>query len=406
MDSWFQSKWFVRAIALVLAVSLYFVVYTEDDKERKDIDFFGNTSETQTMEDIPVSVRIDADKYVVSGIPESVAVTVEGTNSAVTRVVKQRNFDIYVDLTKLGEGEHTVEMQYERFPEDVAVFIEPKTIDIVIEERSTQKFPITVDFINQHQLPEGFEVGDYQVEPKEVMITSSKSVIEKVSIVKVFVNVAGQDEPIKNREVPIKVYDSQGNELRVRMEPENALVSAEINNPSKVVPVTLETTGKLPKGFKLTSMTSDVEEVEIFGTSHALADIDEVQAKVNLSKIKKSDQIQATLDLPKGITAPEHEQIDVSIELEQTKLLEEVPIQVRHLENDRTIEFKKPEGKKVNVTITGNEADVRNVKVDDLRISIDVEGLVDGTHQVKPIIEGPEQLAIKPELDHFTIKIN
>ncbi|HEY4600561.1 MAG TPA: CdaR family protein [Cerasibacillus sp.] len=406
MDNWFQSKWFVRAIALVLAVSLYFVVYTEDDKERKDIDFFGNTSETQTMEDVPVSVRINADKYVVSGIPEAVTVTVEGTNSAVTRVVKQRNFDIYVDLTKLGEGEHTVEVQYERISEDVAVFIEPKTIDIVIEERSTRKFPITVDFINQHQLPEGFEVGDYQVEPKEVMITSSKGVIDKVSIVKVFVNVAGVEEPIKNREVPIKVYDSQGNELRVRMEPENALVSAEINNPSKVVPVTLETTGKLPEGFELTSMTSDVEEVEIFGTSHVLAGIDEVKANINLSKVNKTDQVQATLDLPKGVYAPEQEQIDVLIELEQTKLFKAVPIQVRHLENDRTIKFKQPEGKKVNVTITGNEADVRNVKVDDLRISVDVEGLVGGTHQVKPIIEGPDQLAIKPELDNFTIEIN
>ncbi|WP_407058525.1 CdaR family protein [Paracerasibacillus soli] len=77
---------------------------------------------------------------------------------------------------------------------------------------------MSADFLNKDQLPDGYELGEYKVEPQKVKITSSKSVIEKISLVKVFVNVAGLTESINNREVPVKVYDSQGNELRVRIE--------------------------------------------------------------------------------------------------------------------------------------------------------------------------------------------
>ncbi|MDY0410251.1 CdaR family protein [Paracerasibacillus soli] len=119
MDKWFRSKWFVRAVALVLACFLYFVAYTESDTKPKDYSFFGGTDETKVLEDVPVNVRIDAQKYVVSGIPETVSVTVEGSTSNITRADKQRNFEVYVDLRNLGEGEHTVEIEYTNMQKDL-----------------------------------------------------------------------------------------------------------------------------------------------------------------------------------------------------------------------------------------------------------------------------------------------
>ena len=405
MDNWFQSKWFVRAVALVMAVSLYFVVYTEEEPTSRDVDFFGNTDETEIMEDVPVNVRIDTEKFVVSGVPETVSVTVEGSNSVVKRIIKQRNFDIYVDLTKLGEGEHTVEIKYENIPEELDVFIEPKTIDVIIEERSTRNFKVNVDFINQDQLPVGYELGEYSVEPEEVAITSSKSVVDKISLVKVFVNVAGLEESIKNREVPIKVYDSQGNELRVRIEPESVLVSADVSNPSKVVPVMVKTKGKLPDGYTLTSMKANVEEVEIFGTTKKLSEINEVVAELDLSEVKKSDTVRTKLNLPEGVVAPELEQIEVSIELEQEKVIKEVPVNVLHLEEGQTIEFNQPKEEKINISIEGNESAIREITKEDLRVLIDLEGLDEGEHRVPIEVEGPEKVTIKPEYDDITVEI-
>ncbi|MFC0302083.1 YbbR-like domain-containing protein [Virgibacillus soli] len=406
MDKWFRSKWFVRAVALVLACFLYFVAYTESDTKPKDYSFFGGTDETKVLEDVPVNVRIDAQKYVVSGIPETVSVTVEGSTSNITRADKQRNFEVYVDLRNLGEGEHTVEIEYTNMPEGLAVYIEPKSIDVVIEERSTKEFSISADFLNKDQLPDGYELGEYKVEPQKVKITSSKSVIEKISLVKVFVNVAGLTESINNREVPVKVYDSQGNELRVRIEPENVIVSAEINNPSKTVPVKVETKGKLPDGLTLEDMDVNVKEVEIFGTSTALDDIKEIKTEViDLSKVNKTGTIEAKLDIPKGIIIPETSEVAISVSLKQTKVFKDISISAENTADNLDVQFVQPNQGQMSITVVGNEEIVRELRTTNFHIRVDTKDLEVGEHRVPIEIEGPDDVDIEGEMKQVTIEI-
>src|SRR5699024_7409381 len=163
-----------------------------------------------------------------------------------------------VDLQGLGEGEHEVKLQYENISDDLKVYIEPKTVDVVIEKRSNEEFKVNVDLINEDKLPDGYEIEDVDVNPETVQIQSSESVVDQIAIVKVYVDVDGLTDPIKNREVPVNVYDSQGNELNVSLDPENVEVSAEVNNPSKKVPLSVETTGELPDGYSLDSITPAV----------------------------------------------------------------------------------------------------------------------------------------------------
>lgn len=397
----------MRAIALVFAVLLYVVVYAENEPKEKDIDLFGSSDTIQTIDDYPVEVRIDRDKYVVSGVPEQVTVQIEGSNSEVTRAMKLRNFTVYADLDGLGEGEHTVELKYENVSEGLSVYIEPKIIDVVIEERSTKEFDVHVDFINTNQLPEGFELGDYEVNPQKVRITSSKSVIDKISIVKVFVNVSGLTNSINNREVPVKVYDSQGNELRVRIEPENVVVSADIRNPSKKVPLSISTTGKLPEGYKLESIQADVEEVEVFATTDILKGIDQLTTEdIDLSKVKKSGTLETKLKLPKGVVAPDVDSIHVTVEVEQTRTIQTIPLEVENLSDGQAITFKDPANESISITVVGNEKDVSALKAEDFRAFIDVRGLDEGEHQVPITIDGPDGITVEGNPKQATIEIS
>src|SRR5699024_7420272 len=138
-------------------------------------------------------------------------------------------FKVFVDLRGLEEGDHTVDVEYSDIPKDLKVYLEPKEVDVTIEERSSKEFPVTEDYLNTDGLPEGLELGDTEVKPDTVTITSSKSVIDQIAIVKVFIDVDGVTEPINNREVPVNVYDSQGNELRVNLDPENVVVSVDVD---------------------------------------------------------------------------------------------------------------------------------------------------------------------------------
>src|SRR5699024_12763587 len=103
--------------------------------------------------------------------------------------------------------------------------------------------------------------------------------IDQVAIVKVYVDVSNLTEPINNREVPVNVYDGQGNELRAKVEPEVVEVSIPVDNPSKSVPIDVSTTGSLSDGYSLKSDEPVVDEVEVFASSDLLDEINEIKTK-------------------------------------------------------------------------------------------------------------------------------
>ncbi|WP_404450918.1 hypothetical protein LG329_11300 [Virgibacillus necropolis] len=409
MDNWFKSKWFVRIISLAFAILLYvFVSLTlYDNQSENDSRFSLNDSDDiETIENFPVDIQINEEKYVVSGVPEYVTVQLQGSPGVLVPAVRQQSFDVYVDLEELGAGEHTVEVKYANVPNNLGVYIEPKEIDVVIEERSSEEFSVNVDFINTDKLPDGFELGSSEVEPKTVTITSSNEIIDRIGIVKVFVDVAGLEESINSREVPVNVYDSQGNELNVNIEPQNVIVSAELLNPSKTVPVAVPTTGKLPEDYKLSSIKANVDEVEVFATSAVLEGIEKVSTEeINLSDITESQTIETKLTLPDGASVPKTEVVEVVIELERARTINDVGIDVENLDDGQDISFINPGEATMNVVVAGSEKSISELKAEDIQLVVDAEGLGVGEHQVPITIQGPEDVTVKAEMEKVTIEI-
>ncbi|WBX81067.1 CdaR family protein [Virgibacillus salarius] len=410
MDNWFRSKWFVRVVSLAFAVLFYVFVSVEvQNRPNNDGLTFpsGDSSqELQTLDDVPVNIKIDNEKYVVSGVPEYVSVSMEGSAGFLTPTIKNRNFNVYVDLQGLKAGEHTVELQHD-ISSELDVYIEPKRIDVTIEEKATKEFNVMVDFLNESQIAEGYELGDYEVNPKTVTITSAKSVIDKIGIVKAYVDLSNLDKPINNREVPVNVYDNQGSELNVNVELGNVIISADIDNPSKRVPLSLKTSGKLPEGYALSSISANVEEVEVFASNSLLQNIDEITTEdIDLSKIEQSGTIEAKLALPEGASAPGVENIKVDVEIEQTKTIKALPINVESLGDGQEVSFIDPSNAELDITVTGNQADIAKLKADDFQASINVEGLDVGEHDVPITIEGPDGVTVEAEFEQATIEIS
>lgn len=429
MDKWFNNKWFVRAISLAFAILLYVFVNVEVTTSHTDSSFIPSGSdEVETIGEMPVDIRIDSERYVVSGVPENVEVTLEGMNSVLTPTVRQRNFEVFVDLEGLGEGTHTVELEHDKVPNELTAYIEPKRIEVTIEERSSEEFPIKTEFINESDLPEGYELGDPEVNPETITITSSKGVIDEIEIVKVYIDVADLKEPINNREVPVNVYDGQGNSLNVQVEPESVVVSVDVHNPSKNVPVKVETTGDLKDEYKLKSITAETEEVEIFAASDTLSEITEITTEdIDLSKITESGTIDVDLRVPDGVNVSE-DSIEVTIELEEEneedkdeededepkeakkkpkkQLIDftNIPLEVTD-DNDREVDYLEPNQPEMKVTVEGNEEDVEKVKKEDIHLSIDINDLSEGQHHVPVVIEGPEDVDVTAEFESITMEI-
>lgn len=407
MDNWFKSKWFVRVISLAFAILLYVIVNIDMEAQNTEARLpFDDSADIETIENYPLGIHIDEENHVVSGVPETVTVTLEGSPGVLAPTARQQNFDVYVDLEGLEPGEHNVEVEYSNVPDDIEVYIEPKTIEVTIEERASEKFSVNVDFINTDKLPEGFELGSTEVEPTTVTITSSKEAIERIAIVKVFVDVADLEKSIESREVPVNVYDSQGNELNVNVEPESVVVSAELLNPSKTVPIAVPTTGELPEDYKLSSIKASVDEVKVFATSTVLENIDKVTTeKINLADIKKSQTIEAKLTLPDGARVSNTEVVEVEIELERARTMKDVSIDVENLGDGQDISFVKPDDAKISVVVVGSEESISGLTAEDIKLTIDAKGLEAGEHKIPITVQGPENVTVKTETEQVTVEI-
>jgi len=401
MDNWFKSKWFVRGLSLALAILIYIFVNIEVNTSQTESRVPGGASDVQTVNDVPVDIRMDAERFVVSGVPEYVSVTLEGMTSLLTPIVIQRNFDVFVDLEDLEEGTHTVELEHDRVPEGLSVYIEPKTIEVTIEERASKEFSVTADFVNVDKLPAGYELGEAEVNPDTVVITSSKSVIDKIALVRVYIDVADMTEPIKNREIPVNVYDGQGNELSVHVQPENVIVSVPLDHPSKVVPLEVSTEGKLPEGYSVVSMEAEREEVEVFAKNDILSDITKLETEpISLNDMTESGTINATIDLPEG-AAVSNDTVKVKVVLEQKKTFDDVSVELTGESSDQDVSFLSHE--KINVTVSGEQSVISRLKAEDIKLTASVKGLSDGEHEVD--IEAKKIDGVDIELAHEKAKV-
>ena len=136
------------------------------------------------IRDIPVEVIYDNENLVVTGVPETVNITVEGPTNLVQTTKLLKDFTLWVDLRTFDDWVNIMsEFKDENISDKLEVRIDPSSIDVVIEEKITQSFRVDPEF-NERLLAEDFYVADMEVEPSTIEVTGAKSVIEAISFVK------------------------------------------------------------------------------------------------------------------------------------------------------------------------------------------------------------------------------
>ncbi|MDL4841252.1 CdaR family protein [Aquibacillus rhizosphaerae] len=410
MDELLKKPWVIRLVSLALAILLFTAVsLDESSSERTDPPFFGGSEETQTIDNVPVDIVIDQEKFAVSGVPETVSVDLQGSAGVVTSTATQMNFDLFVNLEGLESGTHMVPIESSGIPDSLQVYIEPEEIEVTIEERATQEFEVTVGYTNENDIATGFELGEATVQPSTVTITSAKSVVDTIASVNAFVDVSNADEPIENREVPVKVYDSQGNELSVRIEPSTVNVSVDINDPNKTVPIQVETTGEAQEDITINTITTEPEVVQVFASDSVLQDLESVATEaIDLSEITEDTTLEVELIAPADSRKMNIQTITVTIEVDKTveQTFEDVPIEVDNLVNDLTVTFISPEESQMDVIATGLEDVMAQLTNNDFQLSIDLDGLEEGEHQIPVDIDGPDNIEVQLELETVTVQID
>jgi YbbR domain-containing protein len=432
MDRIMDNPWFLRFTALFLAVILFYSVQTEEGEPNG-----GKVGDHLDMiRDVPVQVYYDNENLVVTGVPETVNITIEGPINLVQTTKMLKDFSLIVDLRTLTMGRHQVSIQSENISEKLDVRIDPAMVNVLIEEKITETFKVEPEF-NKRLLAEDFQVANIDVVPSTIEVTGAKSIIESISFVKATVVGENGIRESFERQAKIRVLDRDLNKLDVSIVPETVTVKVEVVENSKEVPIVLKLTGTPPDNVTIDSVASASEKMTIFGPSKVLDTIDAVTVDVDVTKVKESQTMEVNIPKPKGVSeislskikvdveatveepdpdaeveADADEKLDEEIASEEaepsteTISFENVEISVNGLDDKYKSTLLKPENGLVTLTVVAEPDIIGKLAKSDFTVSVDASGVVAEGENVYPVtVEGPENLQWTLSEEEVTIRI-
>lgn len=396
-----ESKWFVRGLALILALLLYATAYIDSGQTPSAE---GDNTVTETIEDVPVVLYYDEDNFVVTGAPQTVDVIVEGNKSLVKSAKNLKDFTVYLDLTKAEIGTQRVEFQIRDISDKLIVRIEPAAVNVNVQEKVTKEFTVDAQF-NKNLLEDGYIAEDPVVEPNKVKITGGKDVIDQISYVKAVVERNEIVDKTFTQKAIVSVLDSNFNKLNVSVEPAEVKVTIPVKSPQKTVPVVIKQQGTPPDGVNIRTIEPAVREVVLYGKQSVLDKISNVEIPVNVSNINKDQNLKIPITLEKGVTAatPEAINVKVAVDKAETRTIKNVPINYTGLKNQYLLQFLDPKSGQVSINVTGLPEELEKIKESNFHISASVEGLTEGEHVVHLKSEGPNDVDWK--LNQTTVKV-
>ncbi|WP_044340376.1 CdaR family protein [Rossellomorea aquimaris] len=404
MDKFMESRWFMRIVGLMLAFILYLSVNFDEIQKTASNNNGNSQNAIETIQDVPLEVFYDRENLEVSGLPDTVNVTVEGSRAIVQQAKQVKDFRVYVDLNDIGIGEHQVEIQIDNISEKLDVKLDPDFVNISVQEKVTEEFTVEPQF-NESILSNGYEAEGLAVDPKTVKVTGSKDEVEQIAYVIATLDLDEEINENVTREARVQVLDREYNKLDVQIDPEVVEVTVSVANPSKSVPVTIKQNGSLPEGTTLESISVEPEEATIFGRQEVLDTVEELLAEIDLSKITKDSTIAVPLALQDGLNkvAPEEVKVNIDVNTTEEKSLSGLEITPQGLAEEYEYTIMSPEEGLVDVALKGENAQVSKVTKDDFSLALDLSGLEPGEHEVEIVAEGPED--IEWTLSQQTVKV-
>lgn len=403
MDKWIDklvnTRWFMKVAALILALFLFDAVYIPD-KDVSNINVPG-LQDTEVLSDVPVKSYYDTDNLVVSGIPETVTLTIKGPKNLLQPAKVQRNFEVYVDLSNAEIGTKRVPVQIRNISDKLKVTIDPAYVNVSIQEKITDNYKVDVEF-NKSLLEEGFISESPDIAPGTVKITGAKDVMERISYVKATVDLKGPINTTVRRAAQVLVFDRDMNKLDVVVEPSTVEVVIPVKSLSKTVPIEIKEKGTLPSNIVINSISLNLDEVKIFGPQDVLDKTDNVRVEIDLSKISGNSEFSLPIIIPNGVTEVNptivKATIDASIVNEGTedeeatnenRTFSSLPIHLTGLANQYEANLLSPATGTVNLTVNGKSDIIHQMSASDFNLFLDLSQLSEGDHEVKINVNGP-----------------
>lgn len=386
----------LKILSIVIAVILWLVVVNVDNPQI-------TKSFSVPIEFINEDMVADMGKvYEVVGQEdntEPVYVTINVTGPRKTMdldMMTAANFTATVDLSQ-------VDYQSPNEEKPVPINVTAKRYsDLLTITQSTRNLMVTLEDLAEEQVyvvgtttgtpAEGYAIGEMTVSPNLINISGPQSVVSRIKRIGAVVDVEGAIADITVNAMLV-LYDENGEVVessQIKLSRDEVTVTVEILS-TKTVPVVCETSGEPADGYVFTGVEYAPETVAIKGKAEALNNVSSITIRgeaINLDGATGDveNSIDITPYLPEGVSLvdPEENKIAVRAVVERLEVTT-LSLPVENLEVlNLPEEYEVVYGvSAVSVSVRGRSEELADLTAEQLRASIDLNGLEPGSHRVE-----------------------
>ncbi len=401
----FKEPKYLKALSLIIAIIIYMLI-----NGRSPLSLGNLFDENQYVEDIKLEVLSDEGK-IVTGLPSSIGVNVSGSETAVNHFVANSDSVVAtIDLTGRRDGDYDVKSSEISFSSEYGADIKPiiSNFDVTIDTLVQVTKPIEVEYVNG-DIANSLILKEPKLESSSVTFGIGMKNKENISSVKVLIDLseisASGKETSKVYNEKIKIYDNDGAILQTYTELPTVKVVQDYEVNSVTLPVNYQViNNNTNKYVSLVCKESNADlennictdEVQVYGQEDILNKTKGITYNVDLTGFSEDTPYVTVYPLlENGVYIKGNEKYEVKVNLEKgyTKTIKDVPVVVKNL--DPNLEVANIGNVKIDITVTGAEGLVKDMKASDVPLYIDAEDITTANKYELPL-----QVVINTNVDY------
>ena len=389
---WTKSETLLSKNNTLLFVSLFLAVVLFVFVDQKIITLSENSAEV--LKEQKVYATYNAESYVVTGLPETVDVTLIGSKADLYFAKQSPSKKITVDLSNLAPGTHKVNIKYDQALPSIDYKVNPSVATVIIYPKVSETRTLSIDVLNKKNLNSKLLMKNMSVENENVVIKGAEHQLKEVATVKALLDVDTLPKQEKGKytvkDVPLKAYDKNGQILDIEIVPEKIDVDVELASPSKEIPIRVIPTGEVSFGMAINEITTSESKVVVYGEETALSELNYLPLKLDVSNLKENKEYKLELTKPTGITAMSINNITVKMTLGPVanRTIDDVKIEYRNLSSNYTVKGLSEEDIKLSVSLKGVKSVIDQITSEDISAYLDLDGYIEGEHEVTVNVSG------------------
>jgi len=370
--------WFLGS--LILAFIIWMIATAQSDP-----------FEQWRLSGIPIHVSPDAGLIITNqGEFQTTASVQLQAPRSVEQLLVPDDVIVWADMTGLGPGEHTIQLQAKTARQAAVVSISPLQVTVKLETQESQLKPVRVNITSQPPLV--YTVSDPALDVLQVTVSGPQSKVAQVTEVVAQVSLQNQRSSYED-DIKVIPVDADGHMVSgVTLDPQTVHVTIDIEPRSDVREVRVQPniTGSLAEGYVLTAAFDyDPKTIVVSGPAAVLDNLPGTffTDPINLSDKTSSFQVTVPVELPDPrlvVVTGRTVTVNVGIDTQSiTRQFDHIPVEF--IGGKTGVDYHTVTNE-VTVLVTGPQPLLSQLVANELSVLVDVSGLKPGdSTQLAPV---------------------